>query len=399
MLRIEFNEVAFTDDFQDLPAESVVEYIQHIIPLNPDTVLKACLNWIIMDVDDRKEHFAAFAEYIDFSLCSPEYLKHVYNTCREFWIAFEHIAGQLSRKVLPDVEPENHVPVKQSVLMCGGSYEIHKMNRFVYEINLFTTNAQKVAELPSLFATTMPALCSTPQGVFGAGGKPTYDGFPEPVGTTGCWLYNKYSWRVKELPSLSVPIFGAGAVCLDNKVYVIGGHPEETDVVNILDLDTYEWSPDPQLLHQVHFPKVAAIGHKIYVLHDNDSYTDLIPLQYLDTRTNNWSNTAPLPAEITHTQESSMVAMGDSLYIQADGWHKYNAISDSRTTLSQTLEEGVSRYSFVSPSPVVVGDKTVVCGGCEPAWIPIYDCLQDEWEAHRSPEIVRNFTMTYSVAL
>ena len=197
-----------------------------------------------------------------------------------------------------------------------------------------------------------------------------------------------------------MPIYGAGAVCLDNKVYVIGGHNDKVDAVDILDLATYKWSPGPRMLNQLHFPKAAAIGHNIYVLHDNDNVDYMLPLQCLDTRTNEWHERAHLPAEITHTSESSMVAMGDALYVQADGWHKYNTRSDSWTILSQPPGiDGYIKWSFVSASPVVMGDKIVVCGGSKPMWTPIYDCSQDSWTMHKSPGKMSDFNMAFNVAL
>ena len=335
MLRIDFNEVAFTDDFLDLTAASIVECIQHDIPLKADTVLKACVNWIKVDINGRKEHFATFAEHIDFASCSPKYLKYVHDTYQDLGILSlcEDISSQLSSHM--DVESEDHVPIKESILTCSG-HSMYQMNSFVHEINISTNDIHQIMELPSECVTMMAALCPTPSGIFGAGGKPDAKCSPD-IGSTGCWLYNKYSHQVEILPSLSVPTYGAGAVFVANKVCVIGGYSGETHAINILDLATYKWSLGPMLLHQVDYPKVAAIGHNIYVLHDGDTYSDsdLIHLQCLDTHTNIWSNKAPLPVERIEPQISPMVAMGDSLYVVADGWYEYNTISDSWSSLSE----------------------------------------------------------------
>ena len=398
MVRIEFNGAAFSDDFLDLKAGLVVECIQHDLPLNANTVLKACLNWIMVDPDDRKKDFATLAEHINFSLCSPEYLKYVHDTYQDLGVPglCEGISSQFSSDM--NVEPEDHVPMKESILMCSGHFLRYHMNSSVYEINICTNNVHQIMELPSGCVTVMPALCSIPQGIFGAGGKPDVNFAPD-AGSNECWLYNKYTHQVEILPSLSVPIYGAGAVFLDNKVYVIGGHPEETDVVNILDLASYEWSSGPKLLHQVQYPKVAAIGHNIFVLHDNDNTSDLIPLLCLDTHTNSWSSKTPLPIEMTHTQESSMVAMGDSLYVMADGWFKYNTISDSWFSLSQPMNKYDEEVCPLSVCPVAMGDKIIICGGNLPGYLPTYDCSRDKWAVHKCPEVMRELFMSFSVTL
>ena len=405
MVRIEFNEAAFSDDFLDLKAGLVVECIQHDIPLNANTVLKACLNWIMVDADDRKKDFATFAEHTDFSLCSPEYLKYVHDTYQDLGVLglCEDISSQLSSDM--NVEPEDHVPMKESILMCSGHHARsngpYHGNGFLYEITMCTNNVHQIIELPSQCVTTMPALCSTPQGIFGAGGKPDVN-FAPSIGCIGCWLYNKYSHQVEILPSLSVPIYGAGAVFLDNKVYMIGGHPAEHDTVNIFDMVTYEWSSGPKLLHQVHYPKVAAIGYNIFVLHDNDNVTDLIPLQCLDTCTNKWSSKAPLPASMTHTSESSMVAAGDLLYVMADGWYKYNTITDTWFSLSRPVGcygKLVEDTRPKSVCPVVMGDDIAVCGGWEPQYLPSYNCSQHEWTDRKCPDVMRDLTMSFTMSL
>ena len=164
MLRIEFSEVAFADDFLDLAAESVVEYIQHDIPLKADTVLKACLNWTMVDADNRKKCFAVLADHINFKSCSRGYLKYVHATYEELGIFSEDIADELYSCSFMEAVPKDHVPVNESVLMCGGSSELSKLNSFVYEINLTTSDIHEIVELPSWCVTTMPALCSTPKG-------------------------------------------------------------------------------------------------------------------------------------------------------------------------------------------------------------------------------------------
>ena len=415
MIRIEFNEVAFSDDFVNLPSESVVVCIEHDIPLNADTVLKACLNWTMVDVDNRKKDFDTLAEHIDFSLCSPEYLKYVHRSYQYSRVLHENIASQLSSDVSRMTVSKDHVPVKESILMCSGhDMNTYKRNSFVYEINLSTNDTHQVAELPSWCTTSMPALCSTPQGIFGAGGQPlvdrapktglasfwSYDEYPDVdlapnTGSTSCWLYDKYRRQVESLPSLSVPVYGAGAVCLDNKVYVIGGHSNTSDAVDIFNMVTHEWLSGPKLLHQVHFPKVAAVGHNIYVFHNTSTdyhATDEILLQYLDTRTNIWHEKTPLPPEMTCA--SSMVAMGDNLYILASRCHKYSPISDSWTS----LPDYSGLHHTASTSAIATEDKIALCGGPDPYLTLTYDCSRG-WVLHRRPAVMEDLTKTFSALL
>ena len=52
-----------------------------------------------------------------------------------------------------------------------------------------------------------------------------------------------------------------------------------------------------------------------------------------------------------------------------------------------------------SVCPVVMGDDIVVCGGREPQYLPSYDCSQDEWTDRKCPDVMRDLTMSFSVAL
>ena len=171
-IRIEFNDVAFSEEFKNFPASSVADCIQHEIPMPADTALKACLTWIATDVDSRKTHFVRLADHIDFRLCSQEHLMFVQHQCQDLGMAHE-CSEYLSEYITQDVLPVDHAPEKQSILLCSGhNYRsMHKLNPYIYEINLTSGVDYHVTKLPDECVRGMAAMCSTPQGIFSAGGK------------------------------------------------------------------------------------------------------------------------------------------------------------------------------------------------------------------------------------
>ena len=425
MIRIEFSTIAFSDEFLDLESSFVQEliHVQHDIPIQADTVLKACINWIMVNVTERKIHFTNFAKYIDFRRCSTEYLKYVLDSYQDLQVVCDYAASQLSTRLEQDIQPTDHAPTKQSILLCSGSLRgmRHEMNGFVYEMDISTNDVSKVAELPSYSFSCTPTLCSMPQGIFGLGDKDSRIGY-----THQYWVYNKYSRQVKELCSMPWSYTEcAGAICLANKVYLIGGRGEDNGTLDVLDLSTNEWSPGPPLPCKPFHPKVAAVGHVIYVLHEEFPHKELLPLQCFDTRTESWSYGASLPPEISSARESVLCAVGVSLFCLALNqakyhWARYDIDTTSNTWIhvSQPYDDeddddydddddddddefpilSASRdFPLLSAAPLVMGDKILFCGGTKQ--LLTYHVSLDKWTYCDSPPVMKELCMSFSAAL
>jgi Kelch motif/Galactose oxidase, central domain len=135
------------------------------------------------------------------------------------------------------------------------------------------------------------------------------------------------SWRtVSKLP---IPRYGAAALALNDRVYVIGGRLDDHTLpteVDVYDPATRSWSRGPDMPTPRYQPAAAVLNGRIYALGGSSGEEPLNTVEMLDPVTGTWSTRMPLP-----TPRSSLVAIAASGRIYAIGGYftgEYPYMSD-----------------------------------------------------------------------
>ena len=229
------------------------------------------------------------------------------------------------------------------IIVLGGELADGTTNRQSWMVNLQTGETAEKACIPrEIQASVLPATCSTAKGALLAGGGSQLENkLKNPK--TQCIFYNKTDNMWALLPEFPSAVKLASAVCMDVRIYVIGGWADTMKKMDCLDMTTMTWSSCPDLLQGQVLPVVGLVGQCIFVVFsthpNNELTTQGLTLQCLDT----W--TILTPPQWPHIVGAAMYLKGriiicgghDDSKVQTDIIESYDPAADTWQTLSVKL--------------------------------------------------------------
>ena len=270
--------------------------------------------------------------------------------------------------------------------LAGNSFTQDATNKRTYMVNFKTGETVEKAYLPGeISGLFFPAMCSTSKGALFAGGAAKFENKVLHDPKTQCVIYQKSenTWAI--LPELPIAVAAAAAICMDVKLYIIGGWGDRRMKMECLDMATMTWSSCPDLLEGLAFPIIACVRDCIYVVLSTWSGNRVtargLTLQCFDTKTSSWSFKASMP-KIVKTSGVAAVTMDDRVFIAGGADQiclSYDTKNDTWTELTLPHER-----HFLGAAVYVKG-KIILSGGYtkdnEPSdTIESYDPATNTWK-------------------
>jgi N-acetylneuraminic acid mutarotase len=122
------------------------------------------------------------------------------------------------------------------------------------------------------------------------------------------WRYDIDGDRWSELPPMKYPRGGLGAAVIGDKLYTVGGGPNEffegavegDGTLEIYDFDTGEWSQGADMPHRRHHLSAGAVDGKLYAVggRSGDQQAMTVVDRY-DPETDTWETLPPLPIAVS----------------------------------------------------------------------------------------------------
>lgn len=387
MMLTAFQEVTSGTEFKQLTYAELVDYIQGKIDVQSnDAILKACIDWILFDIDERCSHFSDVLDHVRLENCSVDYLKHILNTYRKSLISDIEIYVRVNEVLLSNLSTSAQSPDerKSKVIILGGKTSDTWPSNKCWEIDITSGETKELATLPASAVKYYPAVCLTHVGILSAGGGTENQ---ESSATTDCDLYETATRNWTKLPALPSPVMCAGAACVEDQVFIMGGYIGRQDVMDSFNLCSKKWSSCPKMLQKVSYPIVAMIGGCIFLLFNtspaNKRYRNGsdISLQCYNVNNSQWSFKSSLPAKIKDTMGVSAVTVGSKMFIGGGNARlclSYCSDGDVWSILKKTIRQ------HIYGSAAYVKDRIVVCGGDNAGkqedTIEIYDISKARWK-------------------
>ena len=157
----------------------------------------------------------------------------------------------------------------------------------------------------------------------------------------------------------------AAAVCIDVKIYIIGGSGErQKRKMNCFDMSSMTWNSCPDLLQGQVFPVAGSVGHCVYVIYSAHGSNELNPhsltLQCFDTLISTWSLTASIPDRVKKTKGAVTVTVNHRMFVLGGSTNiclSYDTREDTWTILTpphRHHSDGAAMY---------LKGKIIICGG------------------------------------
>ena len=184
---------------------------------------------------------------------------------------------------------------------------------------------------------------------------------------------------------------------LQGKIYAVAsGYGTVSNLFERYDVEKNQWESLPNLGEALHGVSVVALGEKIYVIGgENESSQVRSDVRVYDPQTESWSNAAPLPSPLLKTKA---IAYGGAIYLingansvdYSDNFLKYSPDTNSWAQLANAPFAGDGRKL------VVYQDRIWAIGGFNSAnsapvsRVDSFDPKTNSWRAEASlqfPEI------------
>ena len=228
------------------------------------------------------------------------------------------------------------------------------------------------------------AICATNRGLLVAGGGTRLN--PD-TATRNCDLLDYSTLRWTRYPDTLSNVYGAGAVCIQEVVYLTGGYKGREKTLESLNLERKEWIKQPDMPQGVRFPIVTSVDHLILILLNTASVknyfqpTFRITLQCYNTTSKHWQFKSSLPSAVTCTNGAQAVSVDQKMFVVGASeilCLVYDLQLDSWSILSQPMED------HFYGSTVNIDGKIVVLGGLHnrenSATIEEYDPESGKWQ-------------------
>ena len=385
---IQFSDTVRSPEFLDLNYDNLIHYIRWE-DIDQSSALVAAARWVVHDAEHRKNMFPEILKIIDINQCSTSALRYIVINYGSQLISDLDIAQDFIAAALHDA-PEWQEPgpgAGYDIIVVGGRLADDTANRQTWMLNLQTGETAEKACIPTeIQAYVFPVTCSTAKGALLAGEVSNLedDGIRNPK--TQCILYNRTDNMWALLPELPSAVKLASAVCIDMRIYVIGGCADRMKKMDCLDMTTMTWSSCPDLLQGQVRPIVGLVGHCIYIAFaTNSSYHRTahgLTLQCFDTSSSSWSFKASMPDRVEDTNGAAAVTVDHRLFVLG-GQHKiclsYDTREDTWTILTPP------QWPHCVGAAMYLKSRIIICGGCidsnvQTDIIESYDPAADTWQ-------------------
>ena len=369
MMFMDFSNVVHSPEFLALEFDDLIDYISWQ-DMNHSTSLIAAARWIMHDCEQRRNKFRDILKIIKVSQCSASALKHIVTNYGPQIVTSLDTGHEFFTAAFSDA-PDWQEP-GQCVFILGGLVDSEGLfgsesavNRQSWIISLNTGETIEKSSLPSeILGLFVPAKCNSSKGAFFSGGALEMEKniFRKPQ--TQCVIYQKAGDTWAKFSALPAAVMLAAAVCMDAKLYVIGGRGDHKNAMNCLDMTSMTWNPCPNLLQGQEFPVVGCVGHSIYVIFSTPSGNTLtaqgITLQCFDSTTSSWSFKARIPEAVKMTFGAVTVTVDHCLFVLGGARKmclRYDTIEDAWTILTSPLK----RHFF--GAAVYLKGRIILSGG------------------------------------
>ena len=388
IMSIEFSASVRSPEFLELNYDNLIDYISWE-DVDQSSALVAAARWVIHDTKHRKKMFLHILKIIDINRCSASSLRHIVTKHGLQLISDLDIAQEFITAVFSDA-PQWQEPgpgAGYDIIVLGGQLAFDTVNRQSWMLNLQTRETVEKACLPrEIQGLFVPANCSMAKGALFAGGASTLEDTKYTNPQTQCIIYQKTdnTWAI--LPELPTKVMCAAAVCIDLKIYTIGGSGNRKSKMDCLDMTTMTWNSCPDLLQGQVYPVVGFVGHCIYVVFSTHPGNELtapgLTLQCFDTSTSSWSYKACIPDRVKKTIGAVTVTVDHRMFVLGGRGKiclSYDTRDDRWTVLTPSYEH------HLHGAAVYLKGKIIICGGLNKDYKPSdviesYDLAADTWK-------------------
>ena len=335
--------------------------------MSSDSKLCVCINWILGNEVDRKVLYNDLLDHTGLLKCSQRFIQLVVRsyikTLRED--NGQSVKSYTSMLLAWTAEAENDKV--ETMVVLGDNPSKHLPNKNILQFDFDEETIKEIGLLPDAFVGSHPARCSTPYGMFSAGG-----GFNKYEGSVTCAFLDIPSLAYLRLPDLPIPMSDAGAVIINDTVYVLGGCRTPNFMYRI-NLQTLKWSRCANLPQRFYHPTVCTIGTIIYVFRAGI----LFELLTYSTVHDVWSSQKGFPIRYLMDTISGAIPVGSDIYVLT------TSVQESRCVCYDTyLKQWTELAEFPARCDLCTAayiDKKIVLGGSMPR-IDIYNIQYNEWK-------------------
>ena len=309
---IDFPNTVRSSEFLELDYDDLIDYIMWD-GMDHSSTLVAAARWVMRYAEQRRNKFPDILKTINIKQCCASAMKYIATKYESLLTTGQDTSEKLITAARSDV-PEWHEPwpgAGYHIIVLGGRIKTKS-----WMINLLTGETHETTSIRNIiYSTNARAMCTTSTGaLFTTEGK--IDGATD--SKLHCIAYQKESNSWTIIPKCLPECKHASAVCIDMKVYVIGGL-KEYKKMHCLDMTHMTWRHCPDLLQGLILPVVGSLGDCIYVIFsthpDNEITSQGLTLQCYDTTLSSWSFKASLPEAVTKTDGATTVSVDYRMFV------------------------------------------------------------------------------------
>ncbi len=389
-----FKEVVKGPEFKAMTEKEVIQYVQSEklkLP-NEDPVYDAVVAWVRHDIESRRSCFLNLLKHVRLRYCSPQHLHEVVSKdelmdtleCQKQLSAaalIHHSPGFTKESSGPNMMPRNGYLDASTLLLLGG----------------ISLDEGVSSPAPDYFILEEGRWClkeGSPlrMEVYAFGACRVRDGILVTGGDKGCWLLSTSTWQWTRMPDLSVIRYGHTSVCVDETVFVIGGHLKFDDQrisicnssVECLKLGTEHWAGLSELPKPLREPMGVAYNQYIYVL--GGIALDRKASKSVFVYSINADKWNTLPETPFACDFASAVLVQDTIYVVGGANRNCLAFNLILNQWTDTLSP--CQQQHIMGSAVVWKGQILICGGRstrddksqeETSLIEQYDPATDMW--------------------
>ena len=377
MIIAKFQVVSMLGEFMDLTFIEVKDIVTQgqASGLLGDVLLQACFNWIMDDDEQRKQHVDAMLQAINMTTCCVHFLKKLLREQKDSLLSEKSSYVRVTEALMAvyEIQEQKEEEAKKrkekkkgrKIMLYGGRRDDGVRIDKVWTVDLQSARCE---EILSPVTKYLSAICATSHGLMVAGGGTSRDFHGTEA--RNCDLLDYSTLRWIRYPDTLSNVFGAGSVCIQEVVYLLGGYRGREKTLESFTLQRQpwttlkQWKRLPNMLHGMRLPIVASIGHYILVLCNTHPHNKLfsyrITLQCYNTISNHWGLKSSPPSIIRSTDGAQAVGANKTMFVVGGEGKlccQYDLQSDNWSTLSRPLEQHC--YGSV----VNLEGKIVVLGG------------------------------------
>ena len=345
---VEFSMLTFTEVTDVIVRSKECE-------IKSDVALQACIDWISTEEENRKQHFADFLQQIELDNCSPNFLKSVLNSYKATYFQDTSLYRQVTEAMVCNLNLKK-LDISKDIMILGG---IDKDDEMANKLWLMKQDSGECEELMTYKFRYNCAVCVTSLGVMVAGGATAFD---EDATVYDCELLHLKTMKWKRLPYAQTQIYGSGAACVNDQVFVMGGACGREREVECFDLVTQRWESRQDMPGEAEFPIVCAVGQAIFVLFNTSDANGDIRISFLcyDVNCDQWSMAPNPPDSVTSTDGARAASLEHNLYV-VGGEEKLCLCFDTLEETWSKLQSPSQMHSY--GSVVAMGNSILLCGG------------------------------------